>query len=100
MNGKVKVKELRSEGEVSGEISADAVELSGTVKDSTVIQAKTLEVKLSQQNGMQVSFGNCRLQVSGAPVPPSQQAQSTASAQQGQQKAQQPVPAGSDRNKR
>ena len=64
VSGRVEVKELRSQGEISGEIHADSVELSGKVKDDTVIQAKSLEVKLAQkESGLKVSFGNCRLEV-------------------------------------
>ena len=60
----VEVKRLRSEGVISGDIRADSVELSGKVKDDTVIQAKTLEVKLDQpDSGLRVSFGNCQLNV-------------------------------------
>src|SRR5688572_25798029 len=44
VSGTVKVKELRSEGELSGEYDAEVVRLSGTVKDNTVIRARSLEV--------------------------------------------------------
>jgi cytoskeletal protein CcmA (bactofilin family) len=64
MKGKVKVGELRSDGELAGDFDADTVRLSGTVKDNTVIRAKSLEVKLSSADGkMQVVFGDCELQV-------------------------------------
>jgi cytoskeletal protein CcmA (bactofilin family) len=64
MRGRVKVAELRSEGELAGEFDADTVQLSGTVKDNTVIRAKSLEVKLAAPDGkMQVVFGECELQV-------------------------------------
>ena len=64
MHGMVKVEQLVSQGEISGEISADSVELSGKVGDRTVIQAATLEVRLAQPNkGVQVTFGNCELRV-------------------------------------
>jgi cytoskeletal protein CcmA (bactofilin family) len=64
MRGRVKVGELRSEGELAGDFDADTVQLSGTVKDSTVIRAKSLEVKLAAPDGkMQVIFGDCELQV-------------------------------------
>ena len=40
------------------------MQLSGTVKDNTVIRAKSLEVKLAPANGkMQVIFGECELEV-------------------------------------
>ena len=64
VHGKVKVGELHSQGELAGEFDADTVQLSGTVKDNTVIRAKSLEVKLAPANGkMQVIFGECELEV-------------------------------------
>ncbi len=64
LDGQVVVTELRSEGEISGDIEAETIELSGSVSDQTVIKANTLEVKLNQPgNGLQVTFGNCELQV-------------------------------------
>ena len=64
MHGCAKVSELVSEGEVSGEIDAQSVMLSGKVSDQTVIRADTLEVKLTKpEEGIQVTFGNCELQV-------------------------------------
>jgi cytoskeletal protein CcmA (bactofilin family) len=64
VHGHVKVGEMRSEGELAGEFDADVVQLSGTVKDSTVIRAKSLEVKLVPPSGkMQVIFGECELEV-------------------------------------
>ena len=64
VHGKVKVSRLKAQGEVAGEIEAETVELSGRVSDQTVIRAKSLEVMLTQpQGGLQVTFGNCELQV-------------------------------------
>lgn len=64
VHGKVKVGEIKSEGELAGEFDADTVQLSGSVKDNTVIRAKSLEVKLQPVNGkMQVVFGECQLEV-------------------------------------
>jgi hypothetical protein len=65
------VGEIRSQGELAGEFDADVVQLSGTVKDSTIIRAKSLEVKLHPVEGkMQVVFGECSLEVgSDAPQP-------------------------------
>ena len=63
VQGQVVVSELHSEGEISGEIEAEVVVLSGKVSDHTVINAKTLEVKLDQPGGLQVKFGNCELNV-------------------------------------
>jgi cytoskeletal protein CcmA (bactofilin family) len=64
VHGKVKVGEMKSQGELAGEFDADVVQLSGTVKDNTVIRARSLEVKLAPANGkMQVIFGECELEV-------------------------------------
>ena len=64
VHGKVKVGEMKSQGELAGEFDADVVQLSGTVKDNTVIRAKSLEVKLSPDKGKrQVIFGECELEV-------------------------------------
>lgn len=67
VHGKVKVGELRSEGELAGEFDADTVSLSGSVKDNTVIRAKTLEVKLQSEGKMQVMFGEVELNVGDMP---------------------------------
>jgi cytoskeletal protein CcmA (bactofilin family) len=68
VRGRVTVAVLRSEGELAGEFDADTVQLSGTVKDNTVIRAKSLEVKLTPANGkMQVIFGECELEVGKEP---------------------------------
>jgi cytoskeletal protein CcmA (bactofilin family) len=68
VSGKAKVEELRSEGTLSGTFEAERVELSGTVKDKTVIRARSLEVKLNPERGkLEVSFGECELEVGDAP---------------------------------
>jgi len=67
VHGRVKVGALRSQGEISGDF--DAVELSGRVKDNTVIRAKSLEVKLASENSKyQIIFGECDLSVGEAPT--------------------------------
>lgn len=64
VHGLVKVSQLKSQGEIAGEIDAESVELSGRVNDQTTIRAATLEVTLNQTSGkLQVTFGNCDLQV-------------------------------------
>jgi cytoskeletal protein CcmA (bactofilin family) len=64
VHGRIKVGEIRSQGELAGEFDADVVQLSGTVRDNTVIRAKSLEVKLAPPTGkMQVIFGECELEV-------------------------------------
>ena len=68
VHGKVKVGEMQSEGELAGEFDADTVQLSGSVKDKTVVRAKSLEVKLTPVAGkMQVVFGECTLDVGDMP---------------------------------
>jgi cytoskeletal protein CcmA (bactofilin family) len=68
VHGKVKVGQIESQGELSGEFDADVIQLSGTVKDKTVVRAKSLEVKLAPATGkMQVVFGECVLDVGDMP---------------------------------
>jgi cytoskeletal protein CcmA (bactofilin family) len=68
VSGKVKAGELKSEGELSGEVDVDKVVLSGTVKDNTVIRAKALEVKLAVTGSkMQVVFGDVQLDIGDVP---------------------------------
>ena len=68
VQGRIKVGEMKSHGEIAGEIDADVVQLSGKVKDNTIIRAKSIEVKLAPANGkMQVVFGECELDVGDAP---------------------------------
>jgi cytoskeletal protein CcmA (bactofilin family) len=68
VSGIVKVKTLRSDGELAGEVEADTVEISGRVRDRTVIRARSLEVSLSTtKGGMQVVFGECELAVGDEP---------------------------------
>jgi cytoskeletal protein CcmA (bactofilin family) len=75
VHGRIKVGEMQSQGELSGEFDADVVQLSGTIKDNTIIRAKSLEVRLSAPNGkMQVTFGECQLEIG------SEQAESEVSA--------------------
>jgi cytoskeletal protein CcmA (bactofilin family) len=68
VSGMVKVKQLRCDGELAGEVEADTVEISGRVRDRTVIRARSLEVSLSvSKGGMQVVFGECELAVGDEP---------------------------------
>jgi cytoskeletal protein CcmA (bactofilin family) len=68
VSGKVKAGELKSDGAIAGEFDVDKVQLSGSVKDNTVIKAKSLEVKLTVSNAkMQVVFGECELEVGDQP---------------------------------
>lgn len=69
VHGKVKVTELKSAGELSGDFDADVVQLSGKVKDKTIIRGKSLEVKLVPPNGkMEVVFGDCNLEIGEPPT--------------------------------
>lgn len=64
VHGQVRVSQLKSQGEIAGNIEAENVELSGRVNDQTTIRATSLEVMLNQPgNKLQVTFGNCELQV-------------------------------------
>jgi cytoskeletal protein CcmA (bactofilin family) len=64
--GKVKVKELHSNGELAGEFEADIVQIAGRVRDQTVVRARTLEVSLANK-GMEVIFGECELAIGDEP---------------------------------
>ncbi|HEY3235192.1 MAG TPA: polymer-forming cytoskeletal protein [Polyangiaceae bacterium] len=69
VHGRVKVTQVVSEGEIAGEFEADSIQLAGSVRDSTVIRARSLEVKLSSESGkMQITFGECELSVGDEPV--------------------------------
>jgi cytoskeletal protein CcmA (bactofilin family) len=68
VHGKVKVGEIQSQGKLAGEFDADVVQLSGSVKDKTVVRAKSLEVKLTPVAGkMQVVFGEVTLDIGDMP---------------------------------
>jgi cytoskeletal protein CcmA (bactofilin family) len=57
VQGVVQVGKIQSSGELCGKFDADHVELTGSVKDNTVIRAKSLEIKLAAKQGkMQVVF--------------------------------------------
>ena len=69
VSGKVKAGELKSDGAIAGEFDVEKVQLSGSVKDNTVIKARSLEVKLTATNSkMQVVFGECELEVGDQPT--------------------------------
>src|SRR5438552_459646 len=68
VHGKVKVSDIRCEGELAGEFDADTVLLSGRVNNNTVIRSKSIEVRLSAEKGkLQVTFGDCMLEVGEEP---------------------------------
>jgi cytoskeletal protein CcmA (bactofilin family) len=67
VHGLARVGSVRSEGELAGEFDADTVELSGVVKDNTVIRARSMQVKLASQRGkLQVVFGECEVPAADA----------------------------------
>lgn len=67
--GTVRAQKLRSEGTLAGDIDADDVYLSGTVKSNTMIRAKKLEVKLGADRGkLEVTFGECMVEVGEDPA--------------------------------
>lgn len=71
VHGRAVVDELSAEGELSGDFDAGVVELSGSVKDKTVIRARTLSVKLASESGkLSVTFGECDLEVGNPPPKP------------------------------
>jgi cytoskeletal protein CcmA (bactofilin family) len=66
--GKAKVTSLSSRGELAGEFDAEVVELSGKVRDKTLIRAQSLEVSLKRDGGrIEMVFGDCELAVGDAP---------------------------------
>jgi cytoskeletal protein CcmA (bactofilin family) len=68
VHGRVRVNEIRSQGELSGEFDADVVQLSGTVREHTVIRAKSLEMKLAPQKGkLQVTFATADAEAKAEP---------------------------------
>lgn len=69
VHGRVKVEDLRSAGELSGQIEAGALQLSGRVRDNTSIKARTLEVKLASEGSanLQLVFGTATLEVGSDP---------------------------------
>jgi cytoskeletal protein CcmA (bactofilin family) len=66
--GNVKVKELRSEGELAGSVEAEVVAIAGRIRDRTVIRARTLEMSLkADKRPMEVVFGECELAIGDEP---------------------------------
>lgn len=65
VHGQVLVEKIHSQGEISGDIEAQEVILSGKVRDKTSIKAKSLEVKLDAQDPdkLNVTFGDTTLSI-------------------------------------
>jgi len=70
VHGKIRVEDLRSAGEISGEIEAGSLQLSGHVRDKTSIRAKSLEVKLASggSDKLELRFGSATLEVGPPPA--------------------------------
>jgi cytoskeletal protein CcmA (bactofilin family) len=69
MTGNVVAQTVESSGVLSGRVDADEISLAGEVRSSTVIRAKTLEVKLASEKGkLEVTFGDCVLDVGDMPT--------------------------------
>jgi cytoskeletal protein CcmA (bactofilin family) len=69
VTGNVKAKSVRSRGVISGSVDADEISLAGQVRSSTVIRAKSLEVRLASDKGkLEVTFGDCVLDVGDMPT--------------------------------
>ncbi len=58
VRGMGKVREIDSQGEVSGQFDADSARLSGVIKNRTVVRARSLDIKLSLTSGrVEIVFG-------------------------------------------
>ena len=69
VRGNIKADRLSSRGNLSGNIDAGDLFLSGAVGSKTVIKAKNLEVKLSPEQGrMELTIGECTLDVGDEPT--------------------------------
>ncbi len=81
--GAIKAKKLRSQGTLSGSVDAGDVFLSGVVRSKTIIKARSLEVRLgsSEKGQLEVTFGECNLELSEASTEPDSVAPPPASAE-------------------
>lgn len=67
LRGKARLGELKSEGQVSGDIHADRVKLAGVVGDGTRIVARVLEIDVkSQDQAVAVTFSRATLEIGDA----------------------------------
>jgi cytoskeletal protein CcmA (bactofilin family) len=83
VTGNVRAQSIRSEGVLAGNVDADDVSLSGSVRSDTVIRAKTLEVKLKADKAkLEVTFGECILEVGDDPGAEAQKAPESYAAQE------------------
>jgi cytoskeletal protein CcmA (bactofilin family) len=67
--GIVTARELRSSGVLQGHLTAETMYISGTVRDNTVIRARSLEVNPARlTDPLHVVFGDCVLEVGDEPA--------------------------------
>ena len=91
--GDVKVKELRSEGELAGSVEAEIVAIAGRVRDRTVIRARTIEMSLKgNEKTMEVVFGECELAIGDEPNKAAAIAAATPDARKPEARAAEPRP--------
>jgi cytoskeletal protein CcmA (bactofilin family) len=58
VHGRMNVREIVSDGELSGELDADLVQLAGVVRDKTIVRTRSLNVKLAASSGrIEIVFG-------------------------------------------
>jgi cytoskeletal protein CcmA (bactofilin family) len=68
VSGTVKAAQFASHGEVFGLIEAESVELSGKIRDGTVIKARSLDIKVNRQGPREpIQFGDCELCIGDEP---------------------------------
>jgi cytoskeletal protein CcmA (bactofilin family) len=66
--GNVKAQSIQAAGVLGGRVDAEDIFLSGSVRSHTVIRARNLEVKLTgNQKRLEVTFGECILDVGDEP---------------------------------
>jgi cytoskeletal protein CcmA (bactofilin family) len=68
VSGTVKAAEVISRGEIFGQIEAENLELSGKIRDGTVIRARSLDIKVGRQGPREpIQFGECELCIGDEP---------------------------------
>jgi cytoskeletal protein CcmA (bactofilin family) len=83
--GKVKAAQFASHGDMFGEIEADSVELSGKIRDGTVIRARSLDIKVNRQGPREpIQFGDCELFIGDEPDKAAAIARASAANQNGE----------------
>jgi cytoskeletal protein CcmA (bactofilin family) len=68
VSGTVKAAHVASHGDIFGQIDAESVELSGKIRDGTVIKARSLDIKVDRQGPRDpIQFGDCELCIGDEP---------------------------------